>query len=316
MDYHDTNRLVYIYRNTSWLTNGVGEHIYFHYGNGTPDTYFPTFWFYHNSFSGGKCWLDVSSYAAGSGGITNCHFLNNIASDAQYLDGESFGGANYGFWTNSAMVGNFDYNLVTPPYPTYPTTNTPAWFGTNNIMANQLVWVNASNMSFQLPAGSAAINAAFDVTQPFTIGGTTYPALPVTGEIRVGSAWDIGAMEYEPPIILTGAAKLPNGAFQFAFTNTPAVTNYIATNIATTIITNWSTRGPPRITGYTTNIITTVTTNTSENTVTVLTTTNLLLPLTNWTVLGTLTDSPPGQFQFSDPQAANRPMRFYRVRSP
>jgi hypothetical protein len=118
------------------------------------------------------------------------------------------------------------------------------------------------------------------------------------------------------PIILTGVAKLLNGAFQFAFTNTPAVTNYIATNITTTIITNWSTRGPPRITGYTTNITTTVTTNTSENTVTILTTTNLLLPLTNWTVLGTVTDSPPGQFQFTDPQATNRPMRFYRVRSP
>jgi hypothetical protein len=119
-----------------------------------------------------------------------------------------------------------------------------------------------------------------------------------------------------PPLLLTGAVKLPNGAFQFAFTNTPAVTNYITTNITATITTNWSTRGPPRITGYTTNITTTLATNTSENTVTVLTTTNLLLPLTNWTVLGTVTDSPPGQFQFTDPQAANRPMRFYRVRSP
>ena len=77
-----------------------------------------------------------------------------------------------------------------------------------------------------------------------------------------------------PPIILTGAAKLPNGAFQFAFPNTPAGTN------------------------------------------TVLTTTNLLLPLTSWTVLGTVTDTSPGQFQFTDPQATNRPMRFYRVRSP
>jgi len=76
-----------------------------------------------------------------------------------------------------------------------------------------------------------------------------------------------------PPIILTGAAKLPNGAFQFAFTNHAGLTNYITTNITTTIITNWSTRGPPRITGYTTNITTTLTTNRSENTVTVLTTT-------------------------------------------
>ena len=115
------------------------------------------------------------------------------------------------------------------------------------------------------------------------------------------------------PILLTGAAKLPNGAFHFAFTNTPAGTNTITTNITTTIITNWV---KSIITGYTTNITTTLTTNTSEDTATVLTTTNLLLPLTSWTVLGAVTDSPPGQFQFADPQATNRPMRFYRVRSP
>ena len=73
---------------------------------------------------------------------------------------------------------------------------------------------------------------------------------------------------------------LPNGTFQFAFTNTSGGTNM------------------------------------NENSVTVLATTNLLLPLSNWTVLGAVTDSPPGQFQFSDPQATNRPLRFYRVRSP
>jgi len=119
-----------------------------------------------------------------------------------------------------------------------------------------------------------------------------------------------------PPILLTGAAKLPNGAFQFAFTNTPVGTNYITTNITTIITTNWSKWGPPKITGYTTNTTPTLTTNGSANTATVLTTTNLLLPLTNWTVLGTVTDNPPGQFQFSDPQATNHPLRFYRVRSP
>jgi hypothetical protein len=48
----------------------------------------------------------------------------------------------------------------------------------------------------------------------------------------------------------------------------------------------------------------------------VLTTTNVSLPLSNWTTLGTVTDSPPGQFQFTDPQAANGTNRFYRVSSP
>jgi hypothetical protein len=49
---------------------------------------------------------------------------------------------------------------------------------------------------------------------------------------------------------------------------------------------------------------------------TVLTSTNLTLPLSNWTVLSAITDSPPGHYQFSDPQATNNPLRFYRVRSP
>jgi len=48
---------------------------------------------------------------------------------------------------------------------------------------------------------------------------------------------------------------------------------------------------------------------------TVLATTNLSVPLTNWTVLGTATESPLGQFQFIDISATG-PQRFYDVRSP
>ena len=44
--------------------------------------------------------------------------------------------------------------------------------------------------------------------------------------------------------------------------------------------------------------------------------TNPAVPFSNWTFLGTLTDSPPGQFQFTDPQGSNYPQRFYRVTSP
>jgi hypothetical protein len=47
-----------------------------------------------------------------------------------------------------------------------------------------------------------------------------------------------------------------------------------------------------------------------------LTATNLALPLTNWTSLGSVTEVSPGQFQFSDPQPARDPQRFYRVSSP
>ncbi|MBC8096167.1 MAG: hypothetical protein H7Y43_10170 [Akkermansiaceae bacterium] len=57
-------------------------------------------------------------------------------------------------------------------------------------------------------------------------------------------------------------------------------------------------------------------TNIASQPFTVLATTNLALPISNWTVLGLATEGPPGQFQFTDPQATNNPKRFYRVRWP
>jgi hypothetical protein len=49
---------------------------------------------------------------------------------------------------------------------------------------------------------------------------------------------------------------------------------------------------------------------------TVLASTDLTLPMSNWTVLGSVTEVSPGQFQCTDPQPTNRPRRFYRISSP
>lgn len=43
--------------------------------------------------------------------------------------------------------------------------------------------------------------------------------------------------------------------------------------------------------------------------------TNISIPFSNWTFLGALTDSPPGQYQFTDLQLTNYLQRFYRVTS-
>ena len=76
------------------------------------------------------------------------------------------------------------------------------------------------------------------------------------------------------PPVLTIPLILPDGSFQFAFTNRPGVF------------------------------------------FDVLMATNLALPLTNWTVLGSVAEVSPGQFQFTDSQVTNSFPRFYRVRSP
>jgi hypothetical protein len=59
-------------------------------------------------------------------------------------------------------------------------------------------------------------------------------------------------------------------------------------------------------------------TNVSGAGFTVLATTNISLPLSNWSNLGPATETPPGSghYQFSDPQATNSAQRFYQVRSP
>jgi hypothetical protein len=44
--------------------------------------------------------------------------------------------------------------------------------------------------------------------------------------------------------------------------------------------------------------------------------TNVALPLAQWTLLGSPTESPAGTFQFTDAAATNSPRRFYRVTSP
>jgi hypothetical protein len=48
----------------------------------------------------------------------------------------------------------------------------------------------------------------------------------------------------------------------------------------------------------------------------VLTSTNVALPLGQWSILGPALPYAPGQYQFTDLAATNYPQRFYRVVSP
>jgi hypothetical protein len=56
-------------------------------------------------------------------------------------------------------------------------------------------------------------------------------------------------------------------------------------------------------------------TNNPSASFTVLASTNLSLQMSSWTLLAGVAEVLPGQFQFTDPQATNTPLRFYRVSS-
>ena len=128
--------------------------------------------------------------------------------------------------------------------------------------------------------GSPVIDAGLDaITNDFAFDqrGLGFPRL-------VGAHVDIGAVEgvyvanYKGPGPLNNPIWVGNGSFQFGFTNYPDM------NISFSV---WAT-------------------------------TNLALPFNQWSLLGAPLESPAGsgQFQFTDPQAANSAQRFYRVSSP
>jgi hypothetical protein len=57
-------------------------------------------------------------------------------------------------------------------------------------------------------------------------------------------------------------------------------------------------------------------TNFAGHTFSVLAATNVALPLSNWTVIGAVTEGPPGRFKFTDTNATASPQRYYYLRRP
>ncbi|MEI7935619.1 MAG: right-handed parallel beta-helix repeat-containing protein [Verrucomicrobiota bacterium] len=199
MDYvGETNRLVYVYRNLFWLPSTptrADDQVYIYYSNQSgPICDNINYWFFYNSFSGGYYGINPSGWAVGRGGCPGIRLLNNDFCDVTYPFGFHTGVYNGWFTTN--MIGLCDYNLTPTLSPA------PDWYGTNNIQSATPEWTNVEGMTFASSSGSKAIDAAIDVTVPFTINGTSYPALPSGPEQKVGPAWDIGAYEFESSTIL------------------------------------------------------------------------------------------------------------------
>jgi len=122
----------------------------------------------------------------------------------------------------------------------------------------------------------------------------------------------------QPWLTISG---ITNGVVSFSFTaNTgPSRTAHITVLGQTTAITQGVIGTPPTLTDLQTlgnGVIQFTFTNNPSATFTVLSTTNLLLPLAEWAVVGAPTNIAPGLFQFTSQPTTNDAQRYYRVRSP
>ena len=116
-------------------------------------------------------------------------------------------------------------------------------------------------------------------------------------------------------------AGITNGVVSFGFTaNTgPARTAHISLLGQTISITQGLIGTPPNLTGVqmlANGAIQFSFTNNPSASFTVLSTTNISLPLANWTVVGSATNISSDLFQFTSQPTTNDRQRYYRVRSP
>jgi sugar lactone lactonase YvrE len=152
--------------------------------------------------------------------------------------------------------------------------------------------------------------------EPLTAGSDVLPVvLPATENLggpftpSCDSSW----------LTITG---ITNGVVSFAFTANNSVSNRTAniTLLGQTVpvTQNAVPVTPPILTGaqLTGGVFSFAFSNNQGASFTVWTTTNVALPLADWTVAGTPTNNGSGLYQFATPTSANDVERFYRVSSP
>jgi len=193
-----------------------------------------------------------------------------------------------GFDTNDNGLAEL-YNPATQSWTQTQDMNFPRQEATANLLPNGVVLV----------AGGLDTNS--DVTPDAELYDPATGIWTVTGSMTA-------ALDFAQSVLLPSGQVLVAGGYDASGYNVANTAEIYTTTSANILLSN-----PMSLAGGAFQFSFTYTPGASS---TVFATTDLTLPTTNWTTLGSATEVSSGQFQFTDTQAANFRSRFYRVSSP
>ncbi|PYI80634.1 MAG: hypothetical protein DME26_21160, partial [Verrucomicrobia bacterium] len=174
-----------------------------------------------------------------------------------------------------------------------------------NDAATQSLTVPSASRVEWLRGGASpeAQDVAFELS---TEGGTTWTSLG--SGTRIPGGWELTSLSLPASGLVRARARVTGGQFNGSSGLVETVFPYSLAIVSSPRLTG--------VTGLSSGAFQFGFTNLSGVPFTALATTNFTLPSSNWTVLGPVTEFPPGQFQFTDTAATNFPYRFYQIRSP
>ncbi len=231
-----------------------------------------------------------------------------------------------GSMTNLATVaaGTPDLNLANNTSAPVVTSVTPlADVVVGNTGPASVFALN--NFSYSISITNLGPSSASGVLVTNTLpASVTFVSTSGSGTYQGGMVvWTLGTLAGGQASNLTVTVKAPAGgmltnlASGGSSTIDPNTANNVAPLVKTSVTTGLIT--PPVLTGFTlldNGVLQFSFTNDPAAAFTVITSTNLLMPLANWTAIGTPTNVASNLFQFSTLLLTNDHQRFYRVSSP
>jgi hypothetical protein len=212
------DRSTFIFGNLFGNPRGVGG-AHFALTTSAAQTYHPTNYIYHNTYSGGRSFWELTGAWPTYADLRNVAFLNNIISC-----GGLFISGGAGWNSGASYVGEFDHNLLANR-----TSFTAAWDGGNNVLMADYAFVTDDPLT-SWTGVDPAIDIGVDVSED---GSYDLPGFD-SGYFN-GSAPDAGAIQMDSPDPFTVfvEATMPIayerglGAGQFTFTRAGGTTGNI-----------------------------------------------------------------------------------------